>query len=105
MNAARQLIARRMALTTGPRLTTPMVRYASTAAAHSSKSMAPKDRQLMHGVFTAATAATIGGVTYAATRSGSRVNNRFSKKNSNLDSSKWFLEGTDVDKFLANQSK
>lgn len=65
MNAARQLIARRMALTTGPRLTTPMARYASTAAAHSSKSMAPKDRQLMHGVFTAATAATIGGVTYA----------------------------------------
>lgn len=28
------------------------------------------------------------------------MNNRYSKKNANLDSSKWFLEGADVTKWL-----
>ncbi|EXJ77430.1 hypothetical protein A1O3_09656 [Capronia epimyces CBS 606.96] len=101
MNAARQLTSRRFASAMGPRLTNP-ARFSSTVTGHQ---MSPKDRQLMHGVFTAATVATVGGVTYAATRSGSRVNNRFSKRDSSLDSSKWFLEGADVNKWLANQGK
>jgi len=50
----------------------------------------------MSGVFLVATVATAGAVTYAASRSGGRMNNRYSKKNSSLDSSKWFAEGTDV---------
>jgi hypothetical protein len=31
-----------------------------------------------------------------ATRSGGRVNHRYSQKNATLDSSKWFGEGADV---------
>ncbi|KIX08069.1 uncharacterized protein Z518_02724 [Rhinocladiella mackenziei CBS 650.93] len=118
MNATRQLMTRRLVTGFGQRLTTP-ARYASTSSGH----MSPKDRSLMRGVFTAATVATLGGVTYAvslldlvlemlpigfaaprvkseAARSGHRMNNRFTKRNANLDSSKWFLEGADVSKYV-----
>lgn len=58
MNATRQLITRR-AMAMGPRLTTP-VRYSSSSA-----NLSKHDRSLMHGIFTAATVATVGGVFYA----------------------------------------
>ncbi|RVX71947.1 hypothetical protein B0A52_04346 [Exophiala mesophila] len=92
MNAA-QTITRRMVTVMGPRLTAPV--------RHSSTSMTPKDRKNMRMVFTAGTAATLSGVAFAAARSGNRVGTRYQKKNLSLDSSKWFLEGADVNKWLA----
>ncbi|EXJ82074.1 hypothetical protein A1O1_08143 [Capronia coronata CBS 617.96] len=100
MNAARQLTSRRLVTALGPRLSTPAARYSSTVTGHQ---MTPKDRSMMHSVFGAATVATIGGVTYAAARSGSRVNRRFSQRDSSLDSSKWFTEGADVNNLLAKK--
>jgi len=50
----------------------------------------------MNSVFTVGTIGTAGGVAYGASRSGGRVDTRYSKKNSTLDSSKWFAEGSDV---------
>jgi len=57
----------------------------------------------MYGVFGVCTAATAGAVTYGAAKSGGRMNNRYSKKNSSLDSSKWFLEGADVNNMLGHK--
>jgi len=96
MNATRQLITRR-AIAMGPRLTTP-ARYSSTSA-----QLSKHDRSLMHSVFTIGSMATVGGVFYAAARSGNRMNTRYSKKNASLDSSKWFLEGADVSKFMESK--
>jgi len=50
----------------------------------------------MQSVFTVGTLATAGVVAYGATRSGGRVDTRYSKKNSSLDSSKWFAESSDI---------
>jgi len=54
----------------------------------------------MHSVFTIGSVATVGGVFYAAARSSTSMNNRYSQKNASLDSSKWFLEGADVSKLI-----
>jgi len=101
MNAARQLVTRRLA-TMGPRVTTPASRYASTHAHHAGQ-LSPRDRHLMQGIFTAATVATAGGVAYAAARSGTRMNNRFVSRDSKLDKSKWFNEGADVNTMLGGK--
>ncbi|EXJ59226.1 hypothetical protein A1O7_06658 [Cladophialophora yegresii CBS 114405] len=98
MNAARQVISRRVVSGMGPRLTTP-ARYASTSVEH--QGLAPHDRQLMRSVFTAGTVAVAGGVAYGAARSGGRVGNRFMKRNSTLDSSKWFAEGSDTSRLFS----
>ncbi|KAJ9607657.1 hypothetical protein H2200_007735 [Cladophialophora chaetospira] len=99
MNAARQIISRRF-VSAGPRLTGP-ARYASTHAVHHGPS--PQDSSVMRGVFTAGTMAVGGGVVYGATRSGGRIGNRYSKKNSTLDSSKWFAEGSDINHFFGSK--
>jgi len=91
-----QLMSRRFVVGMGPRLTAP-VRFSSTA-------MKPKDRTFMRAIFTTGTVVTAGGVLYGAARSGSRVGTRYTKKNSSLDSSKWFLEGADVNKWLSGKS-
>jgi len=101
MNAARQIITRRSAMAMGPRLT-QTTRFASTHA-HSSSQLSKKDRSMMHGIFTAATLATASGVAFAAARSGSRMSNRYATKNSKLDSSKWFAEGTEVETMLGRR--
>jgi hypothetical protein len=38
-----------------------------------------------------------------AARSGSRMSNRYATKNSKLDSSKWFAEGTEVETMLGRR--
>ncbi|KEF51145.1 uncharacterized protein A1O9_12759 [Exophiala aquamarina CBS 119918] len=96
MNTA-PLISRRFVVGMGPRLTAP-VRYSSTA-------MKPRERTFMRAVFTTGTVVTATGVLYAATRSGGRVGTRYAKKNSSLDSSKWFLEGADVNKWLVGKAR
>jgi len=93
MNATRQLITRR-AVAMGSRLSIP-ARYSSTSA-----QLSKHDRSMMHSVFTIGSVATVGGVFYAAARSGNSMNNRYSQKNASLDSSKWFLEGADVSKLI-----
>ncbi|ETI21818.1 hypothetical protein G647_05887 [Cladophialophora carrionii CBS 160.54] len=100
MNAARQVISRRFVSGMGPRLTTP-ARYASTSVEH--HGLSPQDKKLMRSVFTAGTLAVAGGVAYGAARSGGRVGNRFMKRNSTLDSSKWFAEGSDTSRFFGSK--
>ncbi|KIW91228.1 uncharacterized protein Z519_08124 [Cladophialophora bantiana CBS 173.52] len=104
MNAARQIISRRSVMAMGPRLTSP-ARYASTAVPHHSShsSMSPKDRQFMRGIFTVATIATAGAVAYGASKSGGRMNSRFVKRNSTLDSNKWFSESQDYNTMLGSK--
>ncbi|OAG37013.1 hypothetical protein AYO21_08764 [Fonsecaea monophora] len=120
MNAIRQIISRRSVMAMGPRLTSP-ARYASTAVSHQAHpSMSPKDRQFMRGIFTVATVGTAGAVAYGsvfllprvkankdvplqAARSGGRMANRFSKRNSTLDSTKWFAESSEYNRTLGNK--
>ncbi|OCT52278.1 hypothetical protein CLCR_09286 [Cladophialophora carrionii] len=114
MNAARQVISRRFVSGMGPRLATP-ARYASTSVEH--HGLSPQDKKLMRSVFTAGTLAVATGVAYGmsraeksktnplsqAARSGGRVGNRFMKRNSTLDSSKWFAEGSDTSRFFGSK--
>ncbi|OAP61048.1 hypothetical protein AYL99_06052 [Fonsecaea erecta] len=100
MNVVRQIISRRSVMAMGPRLTAP-ARYASTHTAH--PSMSPKDRQFMRGVFTVATVGTGGAVAYGAARSGGRMNKRFLKRNSTLDSNKWFAESSEYSSMLGRK--
>ncbi|OQV04344.1 hypothetical protein CLAIMM_09240 [Cladophialophora immunda] len=101
--AARQIISRRFVTAMGPRLTSP-ARYASTAVGHSAHpSMTPKDRQFMRGIFTVATVGTAGAVAYGAARSGGRMNSRFVKRNSTLDSTKWFSESSEYNQTLGSK--
>ncbi|KIW67825.1 hypothetical protein PV04_07051 [Phialophora macrospora] len=101
MNAARQAISRRFVTGMGPRLTTP-ARFASTSAEH--HAVSPHDRKVMRSVFTAGSLAVAGGVAYGAARSGGRVGNRFMKRNSTLDKSKWFSESSELNRFFGSKN-